>query len=246
MAVKIDDGTLGRILTPLGYPVVTLDTMTKNWDFVTREQFEDQLLYPALNEYFSFFPNPLKRDYLVTGTFTIPFPENLSEFDEVWGITDARLVHETVDLTNFGNPFLNGITMFHGQSHTPLMDPNVFGHFMQARSAYQGIRETFESLHCDFNWVDRCVNGYTNMKGHLAVTWAVGSRDFSKIRFDYLPDVIKLAQSYVLEFFGSLEKRSFSGMPVDLTGDHMLQLAEKNRADVLDKWAAMPKPVMMR
>ena len=94
----------------------------------------------------------------------------------------------------------------------------------------------------------RTITGFTNTLGTLEITWASWSNDWSEaVPFTMEGDVITLAQAYVLDYFGRLRSQdNIPDLPAELNSDSMIERAKDLKEEVMTKWKAFAKPVIIR
>lgn len=114
------------------------------------------------------------------------------------------------------------------------------------RAERQSLYDSNKSIKIICDKHQRALVGYSNMQVRLAITWAKYSFNFSDIPFQWKQDVVKLAQSGVLMYFGTIRQQSTAGLPVDITGDSFVEQAKQLKEEVLTKWQNYTKSVIFR
>lgn len=241
--MTLPDDIYNRIMTAIGYPIVTEETLG-----VTREQIENLLILPALkNVYFKWFP---KRDFTtahVTTTFDIPFPDEFT-----WGVLDLRLnTNPYWATTKTGNPLINelSIKVSSGGYNDMWNTGNDYGYseveYMQ-RAQRQSIINTYKGFKKTIDYQNKKVTGYTNVAGSLSVTWAKYSTDWNDVDFRFEEDTIKLAQSYILQYFGAIRNQINTNNADELDGGALIDRAETLYEEVMEAWRNYPRVTILR
>ena len=245
-AIVITDEDFSNILTPIGYPIVALEDLTDRK--MTREDVESQLIFPAMREYFMFFPKTDTQEYAASGSFSVAFPDL-----ETFTVLDARVVPRTVSSAGATtSPFMNEIfirradSFGYGAKYGTHNDYDFFGVQQERRAETQGMLEAYRTTRVRVNKANRSVDGYCTITGRLNIIWGKYSLDFSDIPFNFNWDVIKLAQSNVLQFFGELRRQSAAQLPTDVSGDNFIEKAKELRDEVLLRWKSYTKSVILR
>ncbi len=240
----IEETDYKQILTALGYPIL------QETDFgIVEENIKDLFILHVLkNIYFKWFPLKEEDTYAISTNFSIDFPDS-----NTFGIVDARLVR----LSNRGsirsnNPLINeaNIKIRAQSGYANKWDTgNDYG-FAQV----ENIERSYQTSLAAYNkavkkWVDYETNqlkGYSNISGDLSVTWAKYSENFNDVPHKFKNDVIKLSQSYLLEYFGRLRNQGTADLPTELTGDDFIDKAETLKDEVMEKFKQYTKSVVLR
>jgi hypothetical protein len=242
--LTLPDDIYQRILTCMGYPIVSEEDLG-----VTREQVEDLLILPALkNVYFKWFPKQEEDTYEISTTYDISFPDEWT-----WGVLDLRLnttpYYSTIKT---GNPLINEINIRDASSggyRDMWNSGNDYGYSQveyTERSLRQSIIDTYKAFKKSIDYQNRRVKGYTNTAGQLSIIWAKYSLDWNDVDFRQEEQVIKLAQSYILEFFGRLRDQEAGQNPADLDGGSLIDRAEALYEEVMESWKNYPRAVILR
>jgi hypothetical protein len=244
MAVfSIPDPVYTRIMSSMGFPIVSEDDLGVSKDFIV-----DTLIYPAVLYYFKFFPKKEKLIYQVDMNFQIPFPD-----DSTIGVLDARLNSNVLGGgTHIMNPLINeaNITAVStGGSRGMWGTGNDYGYGM-ARTAKsferQGIIENTRTFRINVDESNRLVDGFSNIFGRLQVTWAKSSSDWADVSFRRQEETIDLAKAYVLRYFGELRNQATSQLPTEMTGDGLLTRSDALQEKIETLWTEFSKVVIMR
>jgi hypothetical protein len=243
--LTIPENIYSRILTVMGYPIVREEDLG-----LTADQIKDLLILPPVQSvYFAYFPRVNEASYTVSSRFSIPFPT-----ENTFAVRDARI--NTRPYHGGGkvaNPLINelnirvrsgggmGMNMWDTENDYGYSSVRIYESL--ERQAYI---ESDRATKIYVNTQDRTVEGYTNTYGDLAVDWAEYSTDWSAVRHQHQEEVIKLAQAYVADYFGNLWNMGNANVPNELDGGELLSKAEDLRTEVMEKWAARAKPVLLR
>lgn len=241
--IIIPDNIYNRILTCVGYPVISEDDLG-----VSQENILDLFIGPALkNVYYKWFPILGREEYDIDTSFSIDFPD-----DETFGVVDSRLVWRGSS-TTFGqsNVFfdLNKVDMQSSFGRNKWNTGNDYGYTQvyYSKRAFEKARiNDRKSLKQWIDYNNRKIEGYTNTGARLAVTWAKWSNNWSGVQFKFEEDAIKLCQSYILQYFGNLLNQGTGDLPTELNGDSMIDRAETLYDEVITKFKEYSKVVIMR
>ena len=240
--LSIPDNIYERILTCIGYPIISESDMG-----LTKDQILDLLILPPLkNIYYKWFPILERSDYSTSASFEIDFPD-----EQTFGVVDIRLVWQGVGgAGRTGNPLLDQFNIrIKGQTRNKWNTGNDYGYTQvyYAEQAYSRAR--IQNVKALKQWVDytnRKVKGYTNAIGKISITWAKWANDWSGVQFKFEEDVIKLCQSYVLGYFGRLLNQGTGDLPTELTGDDMISRSEDLEEQIIEKFKQYSKVVILR
>ena len=94
--------------------------------------------------------------------------------------------------------------------------------------------------------VNRKVTLFTNISGKANVTWAKSSENFDNIKYVYINDVIKLAQSYLKEHLADTTGIITKNLEVDIDSDKLKSEALEMRREIMEKWAEIPSIHIIR
>ncbi len=242
MELTIPEQDFNVIMSAVGYPVITIDELSNK--AMTRKDIEDNLIYPAMEEYYRYFPLENTQECYISGDYSIPFPD-----DETIGVVDARNVLRTFGGQGSPNsPFLLElmVSRARGTTYGTRNDYDFFQAKQFNRLETQGVLESVRTSKYKVNYEDRTLEGFTTVAGRLKVTWGKIGYDFSKIPFKHKRDVIRLSQAYILQFFGSILQQAAAQVPVDVSGDSFVERAEKLRDEVITRWKEFSKVVIIR
>ena len=227
----------------VGFPVLTTEDLGVSKDFI-----KDTLIGPAMLYYFKFFPIKEKLIYSVDMSWEIPFPSN-----EVIGVLSCRMNSNVLGGgTHVQNPLVNEMNITiatSGGSRGMWGTQNDYG-YTPARTMKsnerQGIIENARTFRYQTNENTRIVEGFTNIFGRLEIEWAKMSYNFADISFRRTEEVVMLAKAYVCEYFGGLRKQATSSLPTEMTGDDLIEQADKWREKVETLWQEHTKVAIQR
>lgn len=239
----IPDPIYARIMACMGFPITNEEDLGVEKDFIV-----DTLIGPALLAYYKYFPIKQRQIFIVDMEFEIDYPD-----DSVIGITDCRINSNVLGGgTHVMNPLVNemNITIASGAGNRGMFGtPNDYG-YTQVRYGKalerQGVIENARTFQVVSDENARKIIGFTNIMGRLNVTWARMSYDWKDISFRRQEEVIQMAQVYVLEYFGGIRKQASSQLPVEMSGDDLLEKAEKLKEKITEIWESFPKVVIIR
>lgn len=238
--MTISDSDYQEILSELGFPVVSQDILE-----FSRDHIEDVFIFPAMREYFSWFPLKLVQSVRITGDFTLDFPDEFT-----YGVIDARISTGGEGAAS-GSPFLNEIMIKQrsgyggGMYGTPYDYGFTEARYME-RSLQQAQMNTQRVKRLDIDEGNRTVTGYSNVSGELIITWAKYSDDFATIPFRRKTEVINLAKANVLRGFAMLRGQFSSDINVDFNADVFSRRADELYEKTMNKWKRMTKVVISR
>jgi hypothetical protein len=243
MSLTIADSIYNRIMASVGFPIVNEDDLGVNKDFV-----KETLILPAMMYYYKFFPIRSKVIYSVDMSWEVPFPDS-----NTIGVLSCRMNSNVLGGgTHVQNPLINeqNITIAtSGGSRGMWGTQNDYG-MTAARTMRsnerQGIIENARTFRYQTNENTRVVEGFTNIFGRLEIEWAKMSENFADISFRRQEEVIMLAKAYVCEYFGGLRKQATSSLPTEMTGDDLIEQADKWREKVETLWQEFTKVAIQR
>lgn len=236
--IVISDSDLNLIKVVLAYPSVENIILTDS-------QIKDLCCYPALHEYFLFFPIRSVQEYwIATSTDTaIPFPD-----DTTYGIIDARVVGKHY-LTGTGSTFwdlvyFNSMGMatsrrsgMYGQSgYNP---NNLRQQILMQRSANASL-QNLGSIHTRVDNEGRKVWIASSITGRVNITWAKYSMNFDDIKYEWKLDAIKLVQSNLLQHLADTTGiMTNSDSSISVNASDLKARAEELKTEVMDKWRSV-------
>lgn len=240
--LQITDSIYGRILTCVGYPIITESDLK-----LTSDQIKDLLILPALEDYFRYFPIKNRQTYSVSSNISIDFPDS-----DTIGIVDARInINPYSTGIRTGNPLINELNIKAGSSFNSRKwgTDNDYGYAdvkIITRFRRHAALESGKAFTVKVDFTERELTGYTNTYGKLLVVWAKKSEDFDDVKFNQLQDAINLAQSYIMNYFGTIWSLDNSSLPNELDPSELLSQSSDKKQEVLEKWGAHTKPIVVR
>lgn len=234
----ISDKEYYEIIAELGYPVVDEESLEFN-----RQQIKDNFIFPALREFFIWFPKTQMQSTQVSSTFSIDFPDEFT-----YGVVDARINSSISGNGRTGSIFLD--TIHHSQSSSRMYGtPYDYG-VTEAKHLERSFRKASMNKNkverLDVDNVNKKLTGFTNFAGELTITWAKFSNNFDDVPFIRKTDVIELAKSKVLRGFALLRSQLNSDIGVDLNTSDLMSRADDLERKVMDKWKAISKVTIIR
>ena len=241
--ITIPNNIYYRILTEAGFPIITVTDLS-----LTEDQVKDYFIYPAMQEYFRWFPLVLEEQHTIgASTFSYDFPRTTT-----FGITDARIVTSRfTGVVPTDNPLINaeniavGSGMYSGSYGTRYN----YG-FQETRITKdmerQSVIDYRKAFRIRVNPNNRTLTGYSNITGKLSISWADYSDDWTDIAFTREEEVIKLASSNLLSYLGMLRNQDTSDLPTSLNGDDFTSRADKLKEDITGRWREFTKIVIIR
>lgn len=236
----ISDQEYFEILTEVGYPVVKEDDLE-----FTQEEIKNYFIFPALREFFIWFPKIQIQSVYVSSEFSIDFPD-----DDTYGIVDARISTATSGNGRTGSPFMNSVLFKQGgmSSHKYGTD-NDYGiseaRYME-RAFTKASQNYVRAKSIQVDHANRKLKGYTTVNGELMIDWAKSSQDFNDVPFIRKTDVINLAKSKVLKGFSMLRSQLSSDVGVEFNTSDFLSRADDLENKVMDKWKSISKVTIHR
>lgn len=213
----------------------------------TEDQIKSYAIYPALREYFSYFPIQKRTGVTVTGEFSVPFPD-----ENTFGIVDARLNTSYSTGKKSDSPFINSLLYsskrgsygagMYGTQNDYGMD--VAQHYL--RSETRASIDTNKAFYVNVNAAEKQVEGYTNITGELVVTWAKFIPDMDSVEFVRKKDVIKLSKAYFYRMLYMLFGLQEDNIDVSFNYALLEDRANDLEEEILTKWREHSKIVILR
>jgi hypothetical protein len=238
--MTISDQDYYEIISEVGYPVVKEEDLE-----FQRSEIENYFIYPALREFFIWFPKKEVSSQYVTSTFSVNFPD-----ESTYGLIDARINTSVTAEGATASPFINQLNFrVGGGSSNMYGTKNDYGvseakylekAFHQAQQAY------VRAQRIDIDEMNRIVTGYTNVSGELILTWAKQTTNFNDVPFRRKTEVIELAKVKCLKGFAMLRGQLDSDVGVSFNSQDMISRADDLEDKVLSKWRDTTKVVVIR
>jgi hypothetical protein len=250
-AITIDDDELNRILIEAGVPFIDLSELE-----YSKEAILKNMIYPAVQEYFKWFPIITMGLYGCADTnFDIPIPEG--------AFTAVRAyINPGYPISNVqGNPlirYFDEVLMSispRGAFSTPnlnssrrqgFVDTQSYATYILERAARQGIINYGTRTRLRFFIQQGRVKGYTTKRGVLEIEWGSMSNKWSDIPFNRQSEARELAKAYVLRAFAMLRMQAKSDLPGIIDYSQFLTRADDLEKKVIDLWQASTKSVTIR
>lgn len=244
MAITIPEEAFNRIMSVVGYPVLSLADLTGS-SAISEDDLKTLLIQPALQEYFKWFPVRSALEYEIGTTFEIDFPN-----DTTFGVIDARFISALHSGQKTASPFVNSL-LFTSNTSTNGMYGTTNDYGFQAsrrdeESVHQSQINADRSFKITIDKVARKAVGYSNYSGRVAITWADHSANWSSVLYSREQEVIDLGRANVLDYFGALRNQSNASLPTELTGDDFIATAKELREDIMDTWRTFTKVIALR
>jgi hypothetical protein len=150
-----------------------------------------------------------------------------------------------------GNPLINELNIRQGSSfRSKKWDTDNDYDYTVVRTVDRlrknAVMEKGKTFTVKVDHENRVVEGYTNTYGKLLIEWAKKSEDFSDVKFVQQENAIKLAQAYVMNYFGRLWSMDNANLPNELDPSELLSQASDFKDEIITKWNAHAKPVVVR
>lgn len=238
--MNIENKEYKEIIMEVGYPIVSEDDLE-----FSREDIEDLMIFPAMREFFIWFPLTEFQSLQITDSFEVDFPD-----DKTFGIVDARINSNISGGSLTASPFINELLITQRMESSRMYGTrNDYG-MMEARRMQKSYAQTAQnSIRARDIRVDeqnKKVFGYSTIQGELVITWAKYSDNFNDIPYRRKQEVIDLAKANVLRAFGMLRGQLDTDTGVSFNEGDMISRADDLEQKVLDKWRGMTKVVVIR
>jgi len=236
--ITIPEAEYKRIISCLGYPVVKEEDLEFG-----RDDIQDLFIYPAMREFFTWFPIQEEVSYPASSSFEFDFPDA-----DTYGIVSARLNSRASAAGSTTNPFVNEIN-YRVVGSSGYGTGNDYG-FRQAdimeRAELVSSLSQNRAIRIRVDEVNRKVKGSTTASGELIVVWAKHSMDFNAIPFKKQAEVVKLAKAYTLSGFAMLRDQYDADMGTEFDTSGFKDEARKLEEEVMEKWKTLSKVVVIR
>ena len=240
--MNIPEKTMKRILSPIGYPVVRLDDITGG--LMDESDVIEQLIWPAVQEYYEFMPMVDKQTYSFNYNFEVPFPD-----DYTFGIVSHKFI-DGVSGGRTASPFMNAMlystNRMAGTNYSTKRHYDMTSALMMEKAERESYSNSQKAQKVNLDRKNKKAWGYSNIGSRIEIGWAKYSEDWLDIPFADESDVVKLCQSNVLQFFGDLRNQETGSLPTELSGDDFVSRAEDLRQEVIEKWHDRTKGIVIR
>lgn len=239
--ISIQESDYKEILVEVGYPVVSEEDLE-----FSREDIKDLFIFPAMREYFIWFPKEKETSISITGKFEVPFPDN-----QTYGIIDSRLNTTASGGAVTSSPFMNEL-IFNARSNSSTGKygtKNDYG-FSEVnyteRAERRAVNDYSKSYKISVDNSEKKVYGYTNVAGELIITWAKYSDNFDDIPFRRKSEVLDLAKAKTLKGFAMLRGQMNTDIGVEFDAAVFEDRARDLEEKTLEKWRSMTKVAIIR
>lgn len=254
--IIVQERYLKEILSEIGFPLIgytDLKEFADNLNDIKEEDIKSNIanlvIFPAMREFYKWFPLSYIVEYFSEGSFDIDFPDPY-----IFTVLDARLNTSGFGTRDVTNPFVNNSvyrsmntsSVYGGRMYGTNYDYDMKQARLYDRMERQSLIDMNAAFRIDVDEQNRNIRGYCNVMGKLVVTWGKYSENFSDIPLARIDEVIKLAKSNLLSFLGKIRGQQQSNLPNAFNYTLFLDNAETYRKEVLDKWKSMTKVVLLR
>jgi hypothetical protein len=240
MEIIISDSDYKEIISELGYPIVKEEELE-----FSREDIQSLFIFPAMREFYIWFPIKSTQSVSSTGSFTIPFPDEYT-----YGVLDSRINTTASGANHTASPFMNELIY-----NSKVSDGGAYGTrndygFQEARylrrAELRASADYSKSYKINVNEEARQVEGYSNVTGELVITWAKWSDNFNNIPFRRKGEVINLAKANVLKGFAMLRGQMSTDVGVEFDTAKFEDRARDLEEKIIEKWQGMTKVAIIR
>lgn len=240
MELTISEQDYFEILTEIGYPVVEENDLE-----FTRADIEKYFIYPALREFFIWFPKTEIQSVFVSSEFSIDFPD-----DDTYGVVDARINTSATGEGRTSSPFVNSLYFKQTTSGSKMYGTNNDYGVRDAKYLERAFNKAnsnmvrAQRLHVDP--AAKKLTGYTTVNGELIITWAKSTKNFNDVPFIRKTDVLDLAKSRILKSFAMLRSQMNSDVGVEFNSSEFLSRSKDLEDKVMEKWKSISKVTILR
>lgn len=240
MEISISDSNYYEILVEVGYPVVKESELE-----YTRQQIEDFFIFPAMREYFSWFPKIETQVAHVSSSFSFDFPD-----DNTYGIIDARINTAIAGNGKTTSPFMNSLLFSQDFSGSRMYgtqnDYGVTEAKYMERSYRKSATNYVKAQRINVDSQLKKLTGYSNVVGEMTIKWAKYSTSFDDIPFKRKTEVINLSKANVLRGFAMLRGQIDSDTGTGFNNSEFLSRSRDLEEKTIKKWEAMSKVAVIR
>ena len=239
---EVPQTIIHRILSEVGFPIISFEDLK-----ITEQDALDLFIYPAMQKYFAYNPNPYKTTQPIHPNLKIevPFPT-----DDTFGVLQARIpLLGTTAVPHKFNIFREyRYRSVYGTSRNNVYDNPYYTR--DVRLAEQAANASYITLakagNMEIDRNARVLRGYSTIGGELVVTWARCSHKWDDVRFEHEADVVDLAKAHALRYFGMLRTQLDPNTGVQMNGDTFITRADAIEEKITEKWGAKTKVIVMR
>lgn len=243
--IVISDARLNQIKKVLAYPKVS-NILLSN------DEIKQLCIEPAMRLYFTKFPKVQEIDYEIgyTTEVTYSFPDSYTFGVLDLRVTNTNITSATGGFSNFLNLAAWAQTSIVNRASYGIKgyNPNFLSQqkFTEQQSLY-AMREMNKTIRHKIDVDNRKITVFSNMAGKLYINWAKYSDNFDDIKFQYIEDVIKLSQSYLLSHFcDTTDIVTNSDMTLNINTDLLKTRADELKTEVIDKWNEISSVSLLR
>lgn len=239
--ISIQESDYKEIISSVGYPIVSEEDLE-----FSREDIQDLFVFPAMREYFTWFPKEEETSHQITNKFDIPFPDL-----DTYGIIDSRLNTTASGSDVTSSPFMNEL-VFNARTSTGYGAYGTKNDYGMAQSNYferaerRAVNNYAKSHKLSVDYSNRKVHGYTNVMGELVIIWAKSSHNFDDIPFRRKTEVLALAKAKTLKGFAMLRGQMNTDIGIEFDTGMMESEAERLEEKTLEKWRSTTKVAIIR
>lgn len=241
--ITITEDDFNDIMKYFAFPVIDFSVFP-----YSQEQVENLFIWPALREYYKWFPIKNIVEYPISRDINIDFPTD-DTYTILSSILNTNIPSSGTGVT--GDPIIDSANLLSSNSRfgrrygTPYnYGQNVVYHYTRAEN--KALVNSQNAYRLVVDRTNRKAVGYSNVAGRVTITWGEYSTDFSRIEFTKIEDVVKLAASYIYDGWGSMLSMQSTALTNELNGDWMLDKAETLKEEVITKWEEYSKVVVMK
>jgi len=241
-SIIIPDNIFSQIMTCMGGSFLEEGDLE-----ISNDDIKNTIIIQAMKEYYRWFPIETYSSQDVSGPFEIPFPES-----HVFSVKDVRINTMRMNYRAYGNALVDERFIRSSTQYGRAMygTRNDYG-MTAAKIINRFEKQSFLESNKAFKWrvIEnlRKIKGFSNTLATMEITWASWSDDWQYVAFSQERDVIKLAQAYILRFFGELRSQDeVDGAPVTLQSDKLIERAATLEEDVMTKWKQFAYPIFIK
>lgn len=248
--VIIDEDELNLILVDLGVPFIKIDELE-----YSREEILNNMILPALKEYYRWFPITTRMVYPMSQTFfDIDIPE--------WAVSCVSAYVNPIFLSNAtaSNPFtyfnelayggfpgsMSPIPNINSRQRRGFPDTTAMSTLVLERAVRQSVVNYGKRQRVAVHWQQGKVTGYANTVGTLEITWGSYSNQWQDIPFNRQPIVRKLARAYTLKAFGMLRSQANSDIPGTVNYEDFKVEGQRLEDEVMQWFSDTTKGTLVR
>jgi len=253
-AIEITEEELNKIMIDVGFPFVT-------WDDIefTKEQILQLCVFPAMEEYFKFFPKIRTESYtVVQSRFDIPMPSYAFKAARAWitpGYPGSSIGNPIVYYFDEVLMSINARGSFaHPQNNfmAPQKWTDIQGYntYLLDRAARQGVanHSSRVRMKLQHSSTDNSMHlvGFSSKLGLLHVDWAIMSTLWEDVPYNRKTEVRDLARAYVLRALGMLRSQVRNDAIGTINSENFIARADVLELKVVENWKSFTKCVIIR